>query len=247
MHPDIHLVTKVQGLDTRIDELQKEISALPRHIAHIEKALESHTRRLEADRAALSANQKERKKLEGDIQVNEQKISKLKGQMLEAKTNEQYRAFQNEISHFEKEIRKYEDRILDLMGESEPLDANVRRAEAALAEEKKNVDAEKKSARDRTESDRKELAATQAERKQAASKLPTAVLQHYERQRKRWHGNAVAEAIDGSCSGCHMTLRPQFFEDVKHGDQLYHCESCGRFIYYNPPVSFEQEAQPQAS
>jgi predicted nucleic acid-binding Zn-ribbon protein len=247
MHPDIHLVTKLQSLDTRIGELQREVAALPRHVAEIEKALDSHTRRLEADRAAVSANQKDRKKFEGDIQANQQKISKLRDQMLQAKTNEQYRAFQNEIAHFEGEIRKAEDRILDLMALSEPLEANVKKAEAALATEKKQVEAEKAIARERTEADRKELAQLEGERKIAAAQLKPSVLSHYDRQRKRWHGSAVSEAVNGRCSACHMSLRPQFFEDVRHGDSLYTCESCGRFIYYNPPVSFEGEVQPQVS
>ena len=55
--------------------------------------------------------------------------------MLEAKTNEIYRAFQNEIEFCQKEIRKPEDRILELMGESEPLEKNVKTAEAALKRE----------------------------------------------------------------------------------------------------------------
>ncbi len=75
--------------------------------------------------------------------------------MLQAKTNEQYRAFQNEIAYAEGEIRKSEDRILDLMSEAEALEANVKQAEAALAEEKKSVDAEKSRAKQRTETDRK--------------------------------------------------------------------------------------------
>src|SRR5712691_5783788 len=104
MHPDTHLVIQLQSLDQKIAALDKEVAALPRHIAAIEKTLESHVRKLEADKAALSANQKDRKKLEGDIQVHEQKISRLKDQMLEAKTNEQYRAFQHEIEFVEKEI-----------------------------------------------------------------------------------------------------------------------------------------------
>ena len=143
MHPDTHLVIQLQSLDQRIAALEKEVAALPKHIAAIEKTLESHLRRLEADKAALAANQKERKKIEGDIQMNEQKISKLRDQMLGAKTNEQYRAFQHEIEYIEKEIRKAEDRILELMTESEPLDGNVKKAEAALKEEKQLVEAEK--------------------------------------------------------------------------------------------------------
>src|SRR6266581_1229236 len=131
MHPDTHLVIQLQSLDQKITALDKEVAALPRHIATIEKTLESHLRKLEADKAALSANQKDRRKLEGDIQLHEQKISKLKDQMLGAKTNEQYRAFQHEIEYFQREIRTAEDRILELMSESEPLDVNVRKAEGA--------------------------------------------------------------------------------------------------------------------
>src|SRR5579884_3461812 len=135
MTADLEQVSRLQTLDLRIAELRKEIAALPKHIAGIEKALDSHNRRLEADRAALSANQKDRKRLEDDTKVHDQKISKLKDQMLQAKTNEQYRAFQNEIDYAAREIRKAEDRILDLMGESEPLEANVKRAEAELKKE----------------------------------------------------------------------------------------------------------------
>src|SRR5438477_2290991 len=119
MHPDTHLVIQLQSLDQKITALEKEVAALPRHIATIEKTLESHLRKLEADKAALTANQKDRKKLEGDIQVQQQKISKLRDQMLGAKNNEQYKAFQNEIAYAETEIRKAEDRILELMTESE--------------------------------------------------------------------------------------------------------------------------------
>src|SRR5580693_1152246 len=75
MHPDSHLVIQLQSLDQRISALEKEVAALPKHIAAIEKTLESHQRKLEADRGALTANQKDRKKLEGEVQVQEQKIS----------------------------------------------------------------------------------------------------------------------------------------------------------------------------
>src|ERR1700690_1335995 len=121
MAADIEQVTRLQSLDMKIAELEREVATLPKHIAQIEKTLDSHLRRLERDRAALAANQKERKQLEDDVKVETQKISKLRDQMLGAKTNEQYRAFQHEIDFVEKEIRKAEDRILELMAESEPL------------------------------------------------------------------------------------------------------------------------------
>lgn len=248
MTADIEQVTRLQSLDLKIGELQREVAALPKHVIQIEKALESHLRRLEADRAALSANQKERKRLEDDIKVHQQKVSKLRDQMLLAKTNEQYKAFQHEIEFAEKEVRKCEDRILDLMGESEPLDANVKKAEAALKEEKRQVDAEKSRAEVRTAADQKQLEQLQAERKEVVAQVKPQTYAAYERIRKRWHGLALAEAVDGRCSACQIALRPQFFQDLRKGDALMFCESCGRILHYNPPVSFEADlAQAEAA
>jgi predicted nucleic acid-binding Zn-ribbon protein len=244
MQPDLATIIRLQSLDDRIAELQREIAALPKHIMEIEKALDQHLRKLERDRAALAGNQKERKRLEGEIQVQEQKVSKLKDQMQLAKTNDQFRAFQHEIEFCQKEIRKLEDRILDLMSESEPLELNVKSAETALKEEKQNVESEKKAAQERTGADMKQLAELEAERTQLASSIPPQVFSSYERIRKKRHGQAVAEASDGRCSACQLALRPQFFQELRMGDEVLFCESCGRILYYNPPVSFEDQVEP---
>ena len=213
---------------------------MPKHIAAIEKTLETHLRRLEADKAALSANQRDRKKLEGDIQAREQKISKLKDQMLSVKNNEQYRAFLNEIDFIQKEIRQAEDRILELMAESELLEGNVKKADAALQEEKRQVEAEKTQARERTLADQEQLDRLRAQRSEVAAKLPPPTLHTYDRVRKKWAGSAVGEAVGGRCSACQIVIRPQYLQDLKRGDQLMICESCGRFLYYNPAVAFDE-------
>ena len=241
MLPDLKLVIRLQEVDNRLADLQREITALPKHIAEIEKKLISHERKLEADRAALAANQKERKKCEGDIQTQDQKISKLKEQMLDAKTNEQYRAFQNEIEFCQKEIRKAEDRILELMTESEPLDRAVKAAEASLKTEKTQVDAEKQEARERTAVDQRAADALQKERAEIVKETTPAGYQRYERARKARRGVGVAEAVDGRCTACHMVIRLQFYQEVKRGDQILVCESCQRILYHNPPVAVEDD------
>ncbi|MBV8729722.1 MAG: hypothetical protein JO336_07925 [Acidobacteriia bacterium] len=239
MLPDLQLIIQIQDIDTRLAELAREITALPKHIAEIERKLVAHERKLEADRAALSANQKERKQCEGDAQTQEQKISKLKDQMLQAKTNEQYRAFQNEIEYCEKEIRRLEDRILELMGESEPLDKNVKAAEAALKAEKAQVESEKQEARKRTAADEAASRQLSEERARIAAQISPSTMSQYERARKPGKGIGVAEIAEGRCSACHMAVRPQFFQELRRGDKVMACESCHRILYYNPPQTVE--------
>lgn len=242
MLPDIARAIRLQILDDRASELTKEISALPKHIAEIEKKLEAHQRRLEHDRAALTANQKDRKRLESEIQVSEQKISKLKDQMMGAKTNDQYRAFQHEIDFCQQEIRRHEDRILDLMTESDPLEKAVKAAEASLATEKKQVESEKTVARERTAADQKEMDGLMQDRKTILSEMDPKIASEYERIRKGRAGVAIAEVVQGRCSKCNMQLRPQFMQELKRGDSVMVCESCKRMLYWNPPQSVEDLA-----
>jgi predicted nucleic acid-binding Zn-ribbon protein len=247
MLPDLNLVIRLQDIDHRLADLAREIAQLPKHIAEIEKKLTAHERKLEADRAALAANQKERKNCDVTIQTQDQKISKLKDQMLLAKTNEQYRAFQNEIDFCQKEIRTAEDRILELMSESEPLDKNVKAAESALKAEKAEVEKEKAVARERTSVDEKAATDLNTERASLAAQVTSATLQRYERARKARRGIALAEVVDGRCTQCNMALRLQFFQELKRGDQIMSCESCQRILYYNPPVRVDDLTDGAAS
>ncbi len=239
MTPEIERILRLQSIDTKAAALEKEIATLPKQVAAIERVLESHLRRLEADRAALVANQRERKKLDGDIQTQQQKISKLRDQTLQAKTNEQYRAFQHEIEFCETEISKAEDRILELMGESEPLDAAVKLAEVALKQEQGQVDLAKRRARERTTMDQEGLAKLQADRVAVVAELKPQMIVAYDRIRKKSNGIAVAEAADGRCGACQITLRQQFMQDLRRNEELMFCESCSRILYYNPPKSFD--------
>ena len=245
MHPDTHLVIQLQSLDQRISALDREIATLPKHIAAIEKTLEIASAKA-GGRSRRPHRQPERirKKLDGEIQVHQQKISKLRDQMLGAKTNEQYRAFQHEIEFAEKEIRKAEDRILELMGESEALDQNVKTAEAALKEEKSAVEAEKARARERTASDQAELDQLRAERKDASAKLPASVRAMYDKILKKWNGSVIAEAVGGRCAACQLMIRPQHMQDIKRAEALLRpAKTAAWFLYYNPPVHIEDVAR----
>ena len=238
MHKDVAITLQLQTIDHRIAELRREIATLPRQIAEIENTLISHMKRLEVDKAALAANQRERKSLDGEVAAHQQKISKLRDQMLLAKTNEQYRAFQHEIDFGEQAIRKCEDHTLDLMGEAESLETNVKAAEVSLTAEKKLVFAERAKAQARTAEDKVELAKEEAEHALHAQQLSAPALAYYQRLRTRYYreGAVVAEAKNSMCQACMMLMRPQYFQEVKAAEQVLNCENCRRILYYDEPA-----------
>jgi uncharacterized protein len=152
------------------------------------------------------------------------------------KTNEQYQAFQHEIAYIEAEIRKSEDRILDFMEQSEPLEKNVKAAETRLKVEQKEVEAEKARARERTTIDEQALSEQRAERQKIVGQMDAKFYAEYERVRKKTKNTPIADATEGRCSACQIALRPQFFQDLRRQDKIMFCESCGRILTYNPVV-----------
>jgi predicted nucleic acid-binding Zn-ribbon protein len=45
------------------------------------------------------------------------------------------------------------------------------------------------------------------------------------------HGTAISEVIDGSCSLCHLALRPHLQQRVRRCEEIIDCEYCHRILY----------------
>jgi uncharacterized protein len=235
MHPDVAKLLELDQLNQRIAALNAEILALPQRVAAIEKKLAGTQAQVDAAKAALKQVETNKRKFEGDIQALQQKISKYRDQSLNVKTNQEYRAINDEIAFAEAEIRKLEDKILDGMVETETRDKDLKRAEAELVSEKKEIEKEQADARQRTAEDQKQLAELTPKRDALRETIDETRVRHYDRV-LRQRGTAVAAVRDGKCMACFVMLRPQVFNDVRGDEQVVVCDSCGRFLYYEAPV-----------
>ena len=80
----------------------------------------------------MNADDTARRKYESEIQDHQQKISKYRDQSLNVKTNPEYKALLHEIEHAENEIRKLEDKILEIMIAADVRKETLKAAEAEL-------------------------------------------------------------------------------------------------------------------
>jgi predicted nucleic acid-binding Zn-ribbon protein len=241
MLPDIQRLIELQQTDREIQRLKDEVAALPRRVAEIESKLANTRAQVERAKAAIKADESNRRKLEMDIQGLQQKISKYRDQSLEVKTNEQYKALLHEISFAEQDIRIIEDKILQGMLDVEENEKRLKAAEAELKAETAEIEQEKAEARRRTAEDEAKLAEHNANRNQLRGAVAADLLRHYDRVFKL-RRTALAEARDHKCSACQVMLRPQVYNDVRTNEQIVICDSCQRILYYVVPP--EGEAAP---
>ena len=240
MHPDLKAVVEVQQLDQQVAELTVLIDSLPKQIQTLQSQLDDFIHAHEERKKRLAANLKERKELEGEVKVIQEKITKHKDQLYQVKTNEQYKAMLKEIEGEEGNIRKIEDQILEKMIEAEDIQEHIREAAARLEGEKARVAAEIKHLQDERQKDLDEREHVQARRKELAAAVSESVLATYERLRTYRTGAAVAEVRDGLCTACNVRLRPQVYNEVRRGDAVLTCENCSRILFYLEPPAADQ-------
>jgi predicted nucleic acid-binding Zn-ribbon protein len=232
-HP-LEPIFALQKKDRRLIKIMREIRDIPQRTSDIEAQLDGSKQKLETALDSKKHTEALLRDVELEIESCKEKVTKYKNQQMEAKTNEQYRAFVKEIGVVEEEIKQLEDKELQLMEELEQGKAIVAECEERLDGEKAGIADELTELNERSSDLKEQLESLKADRARAAEHCDKSILQRYTRimNNKKDIAIAVVES-EGHCSGCHMKLPPQVIHDARNPTKVVSCNFCGRIVY-NP-------------
>jgi predicted nucleic acid-binding Zn-ribbon protein len=234
---NLQQLIELQSLDSRLNELRARLATFPKKLAEIDARVSSAKGEVDQNKAAQLTALKDRKRYELDVEQWKERVRKYRDQTSQVKTNEAYKALQHEVQMAEEEIAKAEDRLLEQMVSGEEYDRRIKSAEKLL----KEIEEVARGQRSKTEADKsaaeKQLAELDSQRAAITAEVPENLLDHYDRISKKHRGIALAEIRDEKCSACGMLLRPHVFQEMRRMDneELFHCETCTRIIYFVEP------------
>ena len=235
MHPDLERLIALQRIDSAIHAAERQLADEPARLLALDGRIEDAKGRVAVARERQTASQATRRDLEKELSVHQGRISKFRDQIMAVKTNIEYQAMQKEIEFAGHEIKKLEDRMLELMLEADDLQAAVKGAELDLAKEQKVVDGERAALAAELAGFKSAVASLSVERATAIDGMSGQALAIFEMVARKRNGIALAEAKAGVCTICHVRLRPQVFNDVRRNSQLLQCDHCNRILYFVPP------------
>ncbi len=237
VNTDLRNLIALQDLELKIVSLHKQISETPLKVQSFQEELQ-RLKQAHLDRMTHAQELvKKRRALEADVDVMRTKLSKLKDQLMSVKTNKEYTAMLHEIQMAEDKIRGEEDRILEIMEETEKNEQELKSAEKEVKGKTVLIEEEIRRCQSAVPGLETEMTALQEEKAALESRVESELLARYRRIAEVRKGVALAEAKDELCTACHVRIRPQVYADVLRTEDIFACDSCSRILFTREGLS----------
>ena len=143
MLPDLARLIELQEIESKAAVATKAIADAPGRIAALDELLHNATAALDTARHALAESKTRRGYVDKDLAAVQQRQGKYKDQLMQVKTNDEFRAMQHQIEAAAAEVEKCEEKILINMMEADEINAAIKKAEAALKAAQSKVTTER--------------------------------------------------------------------------------------------------------
>ncbi len=231
MNDSLKVLMALQEIDGQIillrsarEKRPQEMEGDRRRLAEKKKVLEGISQemkrlRMESDRRELDLNQ------------NESEVGKLRTQLNQAKSNQEYQILKEQIARLEEQDGKIEDAVLQALSEVENLGEAKRRADEEVKVSQVEFDQKLEELNEVLQGIEGQLGQLAQRREDACRSIPTDHLQLYERVLSRHKDHALARVEHQVCQGCFMTVTPQTMNLLLQGRELSQCRNCLRILY----------------
>lgn len=232
MQKDLELLLKLQEIDYDLTELERSKDYLPDMINNLKKEIEDTSTTFKNSDERLTQLILLRKQLELDLEEINSELTKLQRQMREIKTNREYDALVTEIANRKLKISNTEEELLKVLTETDEIQDKIKeQKEKSVSVEKNNL-VQLESLQKEVDSIGIKVKQKEDERKNISVRLNKLILATYERVKKVKGGVAIVPVRKRACSGCYKSLPPQRIQEIKKGDNLITCDSCGRVLIW---------------
>jgi uncharacterized protein len=225
----IHLY-ELTKIDKELAEIDEEKGDLPEKIKALTDNIETIEKIIEEDSFKVEHLENEKQQLIKDNKVHEEKMNKYDELKYSAKSNKEYDDIVKSIDSYMEFIEKNEARIKEIDSQNSSVKKEIDERTVKNEEFKKELEENKELLNELNtefEDEEKELI---EKRNNIIVKIDDEIRSLYERINSSFKGEAIAIVRKGNCSGCYNSVPPQREIEIKMGQIVFTCQSCGRIL-----------------
>jgi hypothetical protein len=237
MSDDLEKLLRLQVIDYDLGELERSKEYLPDMMQNLNKEIEEVQVKLKSSTQGLEEARIRQKNLELELATKESELQQFQQKMMSIKTNKEYDALVAEIDQVKVVISARETESIETIDEISKLEEAIGDMNKKAGETEDNNARQLKVLQQKIDSIGDKVAGKQKERGEVSSLIPRPTLSIYERVRRGKGGTAVVVVKKRACGSCYKALTPQRVQQIRRGDKLHTCESCGSLLFWDTDLS----------
>jgi hypothetical protein len=230
LQKDLTLLLRLQEIDDQLGELERSKIYLPEMIGNLEKEVDGLGQAVAENEKILEESQRQQRLLGLEVESDKLELDKYQKQMRVIKTNKEYDALTAEIDSKKVGVADNEEKILALMAAADEAREKLTELVASLKDVKHKNGEQLANLRDQESTLQAKIEDKLDKRKVLVKDINKQIVGVYERVRKGKGGMAVVPIRKRACSGCFKQIPPQRIQEIRRGDRIFACDSCGRLL-----------------
>ena len=232
MKEQLDLLWELQKIDLELTNIKESQEGYPKEMKRLDEKQKVEREKVQKERERVELLEKERRRKEGQLGLEQEKVKKTEGRMFEVKTNKEYQALLTEIDTLKGASGREEEEILQLLEEIDDLKKDLAKREKEIAATLAKIEGERKTLQEKMARDQAALK-KQVDRREAVTKeLESTHYKLYNTLRQKRKGVGVVSVKQETCQGCFVNVPPQMFIEVQKNNALIRCPNCNRILYW---------------
>jgi predicted nucleic acid-binding Zn-ribbon protein len=229
---EIENLIKLQELFLLQKSKARQRDTLPPELSDVDQEYREKLSAIENLKSTIEDAERSRRLAEGKLAELTDRLKKYQVQLMAVKNSREYGAMLNEIDQVKRALREVEDEVVGFMETIEAARTELAEREAKLPEETAEHEDRLSGWRETQRQIDRELEEARVQTAEIEKRFSPKKLAEFYRLCDRKGGHAVVRAVSGSCSACHVRLRPALYQALRLGGEVITCDSCKRILYY---------------
>ncbi|MCK4225521.1 hypothetical protein KAX29_01380 [candidate division WOR-3 bacterium] len=218
--------------DKEIDKIKNLEIEVPKKIAKLDEELEDLSKEFNEAKETSDKIDVKRRELERRVEEQRLNLDNFRKRKREAHSNKEFQALKREIEDTEKKIIQLEDELIEVYIEKEDQEKITNKTRIIFEEKEKKVREKEELLNRELNKSKENLILKADERTRIAARLQDERLLKSYNRLKNSRGSGVSIIENEICTECHSIIPLQLFVEVKKGNKIYTCQSCGRILIY---------------
>ena len=233
MNTPLDQLYRLQDRIRFVQSRQKERDTIPSEFVEVDREYQDKVEAVARLEKRCAEAEMERRRAHAELSEHRERLRKYQTQLRAVQNSREYGAVLNEIDGVEKLVRAGEDKIVSLDAEIQSASKELAGREELLPLETEQHEERLKDWRSAQRAINEEVASAQEEIGRLEAAMNPRDRAEFLRLLEKKGGQAIVLVLGGSCSACHVKIRPAALQALKAGREITYCDSCKRILYWD--------------